>query len=69
MSEPPPRTALVITVSDGVAAGVREDGSGGRLEERLTALGFAVERLVVSDDQWAIEAALVERRPATTHWS
>jgi molybdenum cofactor synthesis domain-containing protein len=50
----------VITVSDGVAAGVREDGSGTRLEERLTTLGFVVERLVVSDDQWAIEAALVE---------
>ena len=60
VSEPPPRSALVITVSDGVAAGVREDGSGARLEERLTALGFVVERLVVSDDQWAIEAALVE---------
>jgi len=60
VNEPPPRSALVITVSDGVAAGVREDGSGARLEERLVAQGFAVERLVVSDDQWAIEAALVE---------
>jgi molybdenum cofactor synthesis domain-containing protein len=50
----------VITVSDGVAAGIREDGSGARLEQRLTALGFVVERLVVSDDQWAIEAAIVE---------
>ena len=28
VSEPPRRSALVITVSDGVAAGVREDGSG-----------------------------------------
>jgi molybdenum cofactor synthesis domain-containing protein len=60
VSEPPPRSALVITVSDGVAAGAREDGSGARLEERLTTLGFAVERLVVADEQWAIEAALVE---------
>jgi molybdopterin adenylyltransferase len=56
----PHRSALVITVSDGVAAGVREDGSGARLEERLSVQGFVVERLVVSDDQWAIEAALVE---------
>jgi molybdopterin adenylyltransferase len=60
VSEPPLRSALVITVSDGVAAGVREDGSGARLGERLTTLGFAVERLVVADEQWAIEAALVE---------
>jgi molybdopterin adenylyltransferase len=60
VSGQPLRSALVITVSDGVAAGVREDGSGARLEERLTALGFAVERLMVADEQWAIEAALVE---------
>ena len=60
MSGQPPRSALVITVSDGVAAGVREDGSGARLEERLKARGFAVGRLVVADEQWAIEAALVE---------
>lgn len=60
MSGQSPRSALVITVSDGVAAGVREDGSGARLEERLKALGFAVGRLVVADEQWAIEAALVE---------
>ena len=53
-----PRSALVITTSDGVAAGVREDISGGRVGERLTALGFAVERRVVPDDRAAIAAAL-----------
>jgi molybdopterin adenylyltransferase len=54
------RTALVITASDGAAAGVREDTSGARVGERLTALGFDVDRRVVADEQWAIEAALVD---------
>ena len=54
------RSALVITASDGAAAGIRNDESGARVEERLTGLGFAVERLVVADEQWAIEAALVD---------
>lgn len=54
------RTALVITASDGAAAGVREDASGARVGERLEALGFAVDRLVVADEQAAIERALVE---------
>ena len=53
-------SALVITASDGAAAGVRTDESGARLEARLTALGFAVERIVVADEQWAIEAALID---------
>ena len=52
------RSALVLTASDGVAFGVREDESGARLAEKLEAIGFAVERLVVEDDQEAIEAAL-----------
>jgi molybdenum cofactor synthesis domain-containing protein len=52
------RSALVLTASDGAASGVRTDESGARLAERLTALGFEVERLVVADDQEAIEAAL-----------
>ncbi|MEO8437285.1 MAG: MogA/MoaB family molybdenum cofactor biosynthesis protein [Chloroflexota bacterium] len=54
------RSVMVITASDGVAAGVREDASGARVEERLTALGYAVERLLVPDDRAAIEAALIE---------
>ena len=48
--------AFVLTVSDGVAAGVREDGSGSALAARLTALGFAVERGIVADDVAAIQA-------------
>lgn len=54
------RTALVITASDGAAAGVREDASGPGVAERLGRLGYAVERLVIPDDRAAIESALVE---------
>ena len=54
----PKRSALVLTASDGVAFGVRTDESGAVLAERLEGLGFDVERLVVADDQEAIEAAL-----------
>lgn len=42
--------ALVLTVSDGVTAGTREDLSGDAVEERLGTLGFAVERQVVADE-------------------
>ena len=54
------RSALVITASDGAAAGVRDDLSGVRVGERLESLGFAVVRRVVPDDLAAIEAALIE---------
>jgi molybdenum cofactor synthesis domain-containing protein len=37
-------------VSDGVSAGTREDRSGAVVEERLRALGFAVERALVADE-------------------
>lgn len=57
------RRALVVTVSDGVAAGVREDGSGDRLEERLGELGFEVQRIVVPDEGWQIEQAIVDGTP------
>lgn len=60
MSEAAGRSALVITASDGAAAGVREDASGAQVGERLTALGYTVERLVVPDDRAAIEAALID---------
>jgi molybdenum cofactor synthesis domain-containing protein len=51
--------ALVVTVSDGVSAGTRDDRSGEVVEERLTGLGFAVERALVADepDQIAIVVA------------
>jgi molybdopterin adenylyltransferase len=55
----PGRTALVLTVSDGVSAGEREDVSGAALEVRLVALGFAVERDSVPDERRSIEPALV----------
>lgn len=52
------RRALVLTASDGVAAGVREDDSGARVEARLAEQGFAVDRVQVPDDIDAIAGAL-----------
>jgi molybdenum cofactor synthesis domain-containing protein len=52
------RTALVVTASDGVDAGVREDTSGARVAARLEALGFAVDRQAVADDRDALSTAL-----------
>ena len=60
MAERPSRSALVITASDGAAAGVREDTSGARVASRLETLGYVVERRLVPDEEWAIEAALVD---------
>ena len=53
------RLAVVLTVSDGVAAGVREDASGPAVEARLAALGFVVSREVVADDRVGIAGAIV----------
>lgn len=50
--------AVVITVSDGVSAGVREDGSGEALERMLTAKGYTVTRDLVPDEQVRITAAI-----------
>lgn len=55
---PPGTRALVVTVSDGVAAGVRQDDAGQALERWLADLGFAVERTTVPDDRRAIEGGL-----------
>jgi molybdopterin adenylyltransferase len=52
--------AAVLTVSDGVARGEREDRSGGVLEEILAGEGYEVERRVVPDDREAIGAAIAE---------
>ncbi|MGZ8438756.1 MAG: MogA/MoaB family molybdenum cofactor biosynthesis protein [Candidatus Limnocylindrales bacterium] len=60
MSDPGRRSALVITASDGAAAGVRDDLSGVRVGERLEALHFTVDRRVVPDDKAAIERALID---------
>jgi len=52
--------AAVLTVSDGVSAGERDDKSGNVLAELLTAEGLEVERRVVPDDREAIADAIVE---------
>jgi molybdopterin adenylyltransferase len=52
--------AAVLTVSDGVSAGTREDRSGDVLDELLRAEGFEVERRVVPDEAEAIARALEE---------
>lgn len=58
------RTAFVLTISDRSYEGTREDTSGERLQERLEALGFTVDRGVVPDDVARIAARLVEAAPA-----
>jgi len=50
----------VLTVSDGVHHGTREDRSGDTLVELLVGEGFAVERCVVPDESEVIAAAIVE---------
>ncbi len=50
----------MLTVSDGVVAGVREDTSGGVLEERLRDGGYQVQRRTVPDERPLIVAALRE---------
>jgi molybdopterin adenylyltransferase len=52
--------AAVLTVSDGVSAGTRDDRSGDALAELLAGAGFEVERQVVADDRDAIAAAIAE---------
>jgi molybdopterin adenylyltransferase len=49
---------LVLTISDGVAAGTRDDASGVALGTRLAALGYAVRRGGVPDDPEIIRAAV-----------
>ena len=51
--------AAVLTVSDGVSGGTREDRSGDALEELLAGEGFGVARRVVPDDRGAIADAIV----------
>jgi len=54
------RSALVITASDRSAEGSRPDTSGELVAARLESMGFAVDRRIVPDEQWAIETALVD---------
>ena len=50
--------AAVLTISDGVAHGAREDTSGDLLAELLAGEGYDVVRRVVPDDRDHIEAAI-----------
>lgn len=52
------RVALVLTISDGVTAGTREDQSGAALAARLEELGFTVERATVPDQRDEIATAI-----------
>ena len=52
--------AAVLTVSDGVAEGTREDESGSVLAALLGEEGYDVERRVVPDDRDAIAEAIAE---------
>jgi molybdopterin adenylyltransferase len=52
--------AAVLTVSDGVAAGTREDRSGDVLEDLLAAEGFEVVRRVVPDERDTIADSIAE---------
>jgi molybdopterin adenylyltransferase len=51
-------TARVITVSDGVSAGARDDLSGEALEEVLSAEGYVVSRDLVPDERDEISGAI-----------
>lgn len=52
--------AAVLTVSDGVHGGTRQDLSGDELVTLLESEGFVVSRRVVPDDADAIAAAIAE---------
>ncbi len=51
-------SATVITVSDGVTAGEREDLSGAAVEAILDGAGFEVARVVVPDEKGRIAEAI-----------
>lgn len=52
--------ALVVTVSDGVAAGTRQDDAGVALSDRLASHGFVVDRAAVPDERTEIIGAIRE---------
>lgn len=53
------RHGVVITVSDGVSSGIRQDESGDVLESLLVDNGFEVSRDLVTDDHDPISAAIL----------
>lgn len=54
------RSVAVITVSDGVVAGTREDRSGAEAAALLGAAGYEVERHLVPDERGRLEPLLVD---------
>ena len=50
--------ALVLTISDGVTAGARDDASGAAVADRLAHLGYAVRRGSVPDEPEVIRSAV-----------
>ena len=61
--------AAVVTISDGVAAGERDDESGGLLVELLEAERYDVEHRVVPDERPLIAAAIRELESLRTRLS
>ena len=59
------RRALVITASDRVTEGTREDTSGAGVGERLEAIGFTVQRAVLPDERSVLTDVL--RDAARSH--
>jgi molybdenum cofactor synthesis domain-containing protein len=55
---PDARAAFVLTVSDRSAKGERDDASGAALADRLTALGYHVDRAIVPDEPRQIVGAV-----------
>jgi molybdopterin adenylyltransferase len=56
----------VITVSDGVSAGLREDGSGNAIEKMLVDRGFEVSRDLVPDEPEEIRRAVLAACPSAS---
>jgi molybdenum cofactor synthesis domain-containing protein len=54
------RKALVLTISDGVSAGTREDASGEAIAARLVELGYDVQRATVPDETDDIARSVAE---------
>lgn len=58
VADPSGVRALVLTISDGVAAGVRDDTSGAALSARLARIGYQVRRGGVPDEPEVIRSAV-----------
>ena len=61
------RRALVLTISDSVSAGVREDRSGPAVAELLCEAGWEAFVEVVADEQGVISARLRQAADADAH--